>query len=709
MPGNLTFETAVGLLDKIGYKKGQSLEETVDQINKSFDVAARYDDATLESLMQMVDPTYIITAQDQAERPARRARTEQVRKDFFEFLHKKQGITSGVRLHRGMDMLLDLSDDPGAEAHNQRVLKAFAINRDDPAESFLSDDMEERTRIVEEFIDKMYNTDFSRVYHMSDEQVAKEFLKLYSLWALSAEGGDGMLAMNWKPKEREDDIESRHFKLREEYVAKLNHFKAEFQGVMGVLKLRFEHMMDPNYEVVHTERIVPPDVAHLPVAAFSDKSHPLGLRMEGDNDLGVRTDYPLLYYSRNIININTYQEQAWNDQVNRFARLKNIAPENLELVKADNTPVRGTELNSRSIVQMRNKVTGESFLLQGEGFSLVEVDPRKALDAAQKGGDAVIKALENADPWHIRLFTGSKLFEDMKKQMKAVDEAVQKLDRPISEKAFKEVKDLLEDLGKKTKDYLEAKGMSNMYTKDSERLRVAAGNVVQQYVEKTGMLLEANRKADLEIQSKRDKNNDEMKKDLDEEIQFGKARDITRGDRKPVAEEPEGRTFERAKRLLKYYQREDRTDPVNRLGNQIYAGLDVLDGPLKRPRFDAEEVVARMVVYDLVMRERADNKNNGIEGAGAIEERFRKDPKGFVQELAKNTTLQNVVKDMNDADFRRFVDAAIGIDGVQQLTSKILVEQKLQLEGQQPKPDQIIQNQPKAPEVPELPKEHVPG
>lgn len=706
MGETLAFEKAVKSVAEAGYKRGQPIELTVKQLNTYFE-STRFDDATMEGMMQMVDPTYVITPQDRKERPARRALSAQARKNFFEFLHKKQEITDGIRIPRGLDMLLDLTDNPGAKDHNDRVLKAFAINSDNN-DRYFSDDMEERTKIMEEFLDKMDSTDFSKVYHLSDEQLAVEFPKLFALWSLSTEGGDGLLQMNWKPKKSEKDTETNNFKLNEKYVAKLNRYKDEFQGLMGVLKLRFEHMMDPNYELVHTERIVPPDAAHLPSVAFSNVSNPIGVRLEGDYENGIQTDYPLLFYSKNIHNIINYQGLSWDDQVNQFARTKHIEPGNFELVKLDGATVQSTELNSRSIVRMQNRTTGESFLLQADGLNLVEVDPRKALDAAKKGGDAVIKALENADPWHIRVFTGSKQFEDMKKQMKAVDEAVEKLDRPVSEKALKETMDMLEDLGKKAGEYLRIKGMSNMYTKDSERLRVVAGNIVQQYVEKTSMLLEANYKADLEIQTKREKNNDGMKKNLETEIELGVPRNITRNVLSTDEQETKEVAHERGMKLFKYYMKQD-SDDLAKLGRIIYSNLDrkTTDEEVKLPR-EPVTVIARMVAYDIVMRERADNKSKGIEGPGAVEMKFQENPERFVDGLAKSKMLKDIVAGMKDADFRRFVDAAIGRKGSQQLTGQILAEQKINLQAEgQPKPEQIIQNQQQGPvvsSVPEPPK-----
>jgi hypothetical protein len=124
-----------------------------------------------------------------------------------------------------------------------------------------------------------------------------------------------------------------------------------------------------------------------------------------------------------------------------------------------------------------------------------------------------------------------------------------------------------------------------------------------------------------------------------------------------------------------------------------------------------------MVAYDLIKREQAINDSEGITEAGPVEKKFAEDPQKFVQELEKSPTLQGIVKGMNDADFRRFVDAAIGNKGTQLLTGKILEEQKAQLQaaGQQPKPEQVAQNQqvvqgqPQAPAAPEPPKGAVHG
>jgi hypothetical protein len=112
-----------------------------------------------------------------------------------------------------------------------------------------------------------------------------------------------------------------------------------------------------------------------------------------------------------------------------------------------------------------------------------------------------------------------------------------------------------------------------------------------------------------------------------------------------------------------------------------------MDNEYKLPE-NPVSLVAKMVTFDLVMRERLSNK--GAIG-GPIEKTYLENPEMFCQKLEQNKTLKGVTEDMNVAEFRRFVNAAVGAEGVQQLTSKMLQE----LQHQNPQQDlQLQQNAP---------------
>ena len=75
----LVYDYGIGLVGEsgkdFGFVHGQSQEETIQQLQNFFE-ATPIPDADLVGMMQAVDPTYVVTEQDQAERQARRELSE---------------------------------------------------------------------------------------------------------------------------------------------------------------------------------------------------------------------------------------------------------------------------------------------------------------------------------------------------------------------------------------------------------------------------------------------------------------------------------------------------------------------------------------------------------------------------------------------------------------------------------------------------------
>ena len=97
------------------------------------------------------------------------------------------------------------------------------------------------------------------------------------------------------------------------------------------------------------------------------------------------------------------------------------------------------------------------------------------------------------------------------------------------------------------------------------------------------------------------------------------------------------------------------------------------------PKKPAEQV-AKMVAFDLIMRERADRKAIG----GPVEEKYLAKPEAFCAELAKTKSIQKFVTNLDTEGFLNFLDAAVNNKRID-LTNKVLMDagNKLTLQTRQ--------------------------
>ena len=678
----LAFDKITGVDDKAGFKPGQDEATTVEQLQNYYPTRL-YDDATLLQMGQLVNPTYMITEQDRAQRQARRELSERARTNLFKMVHRRLSFLADGKVPRGLDMLADFSGSPEAEEHNKRIMENFqSLNQ---GSSYVGGSIEERTKIMEEFIDRMDSIDYSALYTISDEKLAEEFPKLLPLYLLSVEGGDKLSALNWNEK---DNPDSPHYKLSPEYEEKLGRYKKEYQGLMSYLKNRFDMIMNPSYEILHTERMVPVDDNHQPIDVYFDKSNPIGLRTQGDGD-DLDADYDLETLADIVGSILQFRPYAWPDKVTNFAKTKGLDPKDIQIIRPDGEPIDAMQLEGVSMFTAIDGKSGKEYFMQSDGTNLTEVDATKALRTAKKDGDSVIQALEAADPWNLRLFAGSKEFADMKKQMKATDEAMKQLERPISEEQYKEMQDMLDDLAGKCKDYLDNKDILKEDLKETERARILAAMKTREYAENKILLLKADRELELERQARRDKNQEEMTKNLTDEERLIRAGSSTGGRRWS----PEGiETVQvRQGKISDFYTGKfDEGDKMLPLGEQITSALK---NPLAYQK--APEMMSKMLAYDLIMRERV---SNGNEKGGRIEQQYLADPDQFCKGLEQSKTLQDIAATMvgDEGKFERFVQTAVlgrtitnekgekeTVD-LQKLTALVLTEQAQQAANSQP-------------------------
>lgn len=690
MNPKLLFEKAVTAAGQSGFMPGQDEATTVQQLQEYYQ-PVRYDEATILQIARLVDPTYTITDQDRAQQEARRNLSEQARVNCYRLMHKKFEIDAAGTLERGLNLLMDYTDTPEAKEHNQRVQQAFARGE----KNKYTAPIEERTAIVKEFLDKMGKMDFSSLYSMTDEELAEEFPKMFPAFILGVEAGDAMQSMN-----------GRVFQLDEEYAGKLKQFHQELGGVMPYLKGRFDAIMNPNYELLHIERMVPAqDGNHNPSSVYSDEANPIGaLAVRNEDTFDSLAMQGITYIIRNNL---TYRMLGWQDMVSYFARTKDMDPKEMELVKADGEALPDTNLDGISMIKARDSKNGKEYLLQSNGVSLAEFDPTKALATAQKGGDKIVKALEDADPWTLRLFAGSREYADMKKQMKAVSKAVEGLKKPVSEEKYNEVRAMLDDLAQKSQKYLDNKGTMNDDTKDSERARIMAAKRVREYAENTALLLDADRQLELERQAQRDKNNEEMGKNLDAESRFVRASNPGSVSYSPEPAPTQEMQQQRQEKIRDFYtDRFAYGDNLEMLGTQIAGTLT-----LPNPHEKALQLMSKMLAYDLILMERAANHNDKN---GPLEQQYAADPEKFCQGLEKSGILSDIARTMvEDAGkFQRFVDTAVGnrtmvneegkevVMNLRQLTEMVLTEATQHTKEQQaPQAQQNLENQPKEPEI----------
>ena len=632
----LRFEDLITIGGNYGYQAGQSVETSVQQLQEMFH-AAVIDEATILEIMRMADPTYTITQQDREQQQARRELSEQTRNNLFAFLHAKAEVTNGVRLPRGLDMLLDFTGGPGAKEHNERVKNAFALDEND---KFIGGSIEERTALMTEFIDKMKKVDFGALMDISDEALSTEFLKNFPLYLLCAEGGDKLLEAN----RNEMNPNSNYFALSPEYTETLTSYRNQYQCFMADLKTRFEAIVNPNYQLIHMERVASPDLEHRPAMAYADE----GSRICKIINSGTERGDDLAHLTAVITRASEMRSMGWEDKVNYYARKNGMDPNNFEIVKAGGTVITHGELEGVGMFQLRSLKDGKIITMESDGNNIRPFNPTYAISNARKAAGPLVKALDDADPWYLRMFTGSREYADMKEQMLAVEEAMKKLPDHPDEVQSMEMHMKLRELLDSSSTYLAMKCIMNNDTKDSERARIMAAMGVKEYAEKAMLMLSSVKEMEKEKIAAREKNNAEIGKSLD-----------------AIAQKADVDTNEKIDEF--YTGHLSYGDRMMSLAKSFYFAVS---GFSSVPA-DPVATVAKMVVYDLVMRERAAN-NKAKDGP--IETTYHKDPEAFCKTLEQNEAIRSIAEGMDTAALRRFMADTMAHNGVQKLTSTVLQE-----------------------------------
>ena len=732
----LCFEKIIGVGRGFGYVNGQDVAETQRQLKRMFN-PPRFSDSTVEKLMQLADPTYMITKQDQAERMERRALSERARINCFEFAHYKAAVVGRANVDRGLNMLYKLGGGEEADKFNQRVDAAFG--RDNMNQ--YNDMMAERTQMMKEFIDEVLSDDYSDLFNISDQKLVERFPRMFRAYLMAAEGGDAILGANKDPINNPGGP-THIYELGPEYAGKLRQFRDQYQGLMADLKNRFDMIMDPNYELIHSERVVAPHEDHEPGESFTNGENPLSMRMEKSKRVGEESYllYPdLNNFGKTFINAYTMPGFGWLTKLKHFAEVKGLDPNNFEISKMDGEVIPhyegpGGPYRGLNMFFMKDVATGKVIMVKSDGFRLSEVDPRKAYDMTRGSGDAVMKALEDADPWHIRTFTSSDEYEAMKAQMKIAKEAVDSLTRNYSDEEFLKVTAELKALENMCNAYLEKKinteGVTEI-TKDSERRRVRGAMDAKEYAQQTFVLLDTRNKLNLERETSTNKNNEGMEAQAKEEAAFAKPRSFLKTDRAYEQEQAQAQSQKKVTSITDFNalqqteegkkqieaqrqkQREEKQvkefyngfmpgDPLGRLAGQIYQKKDVA----AKDEAERAERIAQMVTMDIILRERQGSEKREI---GEIEKIFRAAPEQFVQGLTNSSVVQDFARNGDDKYLADMVKAAAK-GGIQKLTNQVLKEQGVEIQkAQQPELQNQMQNQQVVQGQPEVPKVNLPG
>lgn len=614
-----------------GFKQGQTLEDTIGQINEQF-FYPRHDDKDLLALARLMNPDYVITAQDRAEMAERRALSDQTRDQVFRLIHKRAEIMANTKMGRGLEMLLDFSDDPAAAKHNERVLYAFAM---DGSGNYLHDVMDERTRIMEEFIDKMENEyDMTQYYGLSDKGIAGKLEGIFIAYLMGHEGGDSIIDRNYK------GTGTQHYQLSEEYLQKLRNFRDHHQGQMTYVVSRLNMIIDPNYEIFHYERIMP-DEAHMPSEVIGDTSNPFVQTM--------KKNFELDKFAYSIAQFDDTRGLTWGDMVQRHLEQHGVDVENAEVYDSDGKARNFKALyglNGAGLLRVRDKSNGKEFLLQSNNVELLSVDPMEAPDILEKKTKDLVKAMDDADPWNIRLFTGSRAYAQMKAAMKSVAKMREEMPENPNETQRREFNQKLVELQDACEEYLKTKDPLTDTTKESERLRVNAANEANRYAKEMRILLSAHEKL--------------VKERGTQEIQADAKKDDA-----PANREESGKNLEK-KVFDFYWKRAEEGGPVGQLANDIIVGAGNIEVLPENPAGQ----LAKMVAFDLIMRERL--INGGRQG-GDIERAYNAQPQQFCKKLEQTQALQNAAGNMDAAGFQKLLDSAVS-NKLHSLTNRALGE-----------------------------------
>lgn len=698
------------------YKSKQSYQESLDYLQANFPNAPHDQDLLLEGI-QAVVPGYTITAQDVAERESRRAISEIARNNLFAHFHRITALKDypeGQSIERGLDMVFDYSDGPGAEANNERARLLFAKQEVTSAEgkttySYPNSTIEQRTEWIKERLDRLFETDFSKLYTMTDRDVAENFTKMYPMFIMLVEGGDNLGSMNGEV-----------FDLPQSYLDKMAELKWQHQGVMGAIKNRFECIANPSYEIFHYERIKPVEGRDLS-SAGDYGTQDLSDRFEADLD--VQGFFAV------VNKFKEFNQMSIVDRINNEIRKLNLPEEMLLPPEEDGKgariaspllkvflPGNGVELSTEDLqkgydmVCFNDPATGLTHFLKSDGMNYRDVDMSRLPEPLRSEPDRLMKALDNADPWYIRIFTGSKDFDEMKKAMKAVQELKERMPLQPTAEQRKEMAERLTELAEKSSTYLQNKGTNiQADASDAERARITAAQEVMQYAMEGRALLGGYERT-LAFKAKAhdavfDVNHKGMEKQAKEEEGFARPRDFTKpghlyaqeqeqkqkvgsslGGFWEVQDTPETKAKVHAQREVRdfYTKGFEENDPLRALAENIYRskgkGISTEEGRAQR--------IAEMVTLDIILRERQVQKMGQV---GQIETLYQSNPQFFVKILANSAQLKELAKSIDAKDLDNMVNATAR-DGIQQLTDKVLKEQGVELpEPQQPL--QVIQNE----------------
>ena len=658
MPGKeyWRFQLSFGNFADI-YEKGQSLQTSIDKMNKVF-ATKPADEALLLEGIRVHFPEYTITAQDRAERSERREISAMGRETFYKLLHQRQKalerLRPGEKLERGVDMLFDLSDSPDAEAWNDRVCYLFGMKN----KNYLNGTVEERSQLFMEFIDRqMKKIDVNKLYHLTDRELAKDYIQFYSIFGMLAEGGDALLGLN-----------NSAIKIPEDYVTKLKELKWANQTQMGDLRGRFENIIDPNYEIFHLDRLRAK--IGMEIDDFSDKSlEKLNDRI--NENLQARNYFVMMNgqgYSRWLshfdkINNAIRQLNLPEEFLNPPVYNKNgerVASLLLDVTTLDGKPLVGDMQNDGPFLCFTNPLTKQQHFLKSDGTNYRHFDFSHMPDPLKTDAEKALRELEDADPWRIRAFTGSKEYNEMKAAMKNVAEFMQKIPKSPTKEQRDEFKLLLDDLEEKQAAYATHKGELSASTKESERARINASNIVKKYIDDASVLMDGYEKAvavrenmHKDMKTARDH---AMGKQMDAENNYQRPRNITNAREEVQYSE---------KVSVAYGKNLPFGDPLKDLGDDIY-----MNGYSDKTP-DVLNTIAKMVTYDLIARERVGKKE-----AGPVERAYLAGPDTFIQGLENSQTLQKIAASVEqNGELKNFMNSTVG-KNVQTLSDTVIEESK---------------------------------
>ena len=178
-------------------------------------------------------------------------------------------------------------------------------------------------------------------------------------------------------------------------------------------------------------------------------------------------------------------------QIDRSAPGKLTIPLLLDVTDVDDKPVDNFDLTSGVLLTFTDPTNQHKHFLKASSGIIEEIDITRVPDPLKTEPDRLMKMLEAADPWHIRMFTGSKQFNDMKKAMAEVQRLKEELPAEPSSEQQTALGDALEALKTSAETYVSYKGDLTRNTKDSERARINAANSILEFVKDGKALLTA--------------------------------------------------------------------------------------------------------------------------------------------------------------------------------------------------------------------------